>query len=224
MNNQALIICEKIAKYYPMGAVTVQALQEINLNIQAGEYAAVVGPSGSGKSTLMHILGCLDKPSSGRYDFDQEDVSQLSTKQLAYLRNQKIGFIFQAFHLLPQATALDNVALPLLYRKVSLNERREQAKRELERVGLADRMYHHPNELSGGQQQRVAIARALITRPKLLLADEPTGNLDSATGKAILSLFETCQQTGTTILVVTHDQQIAKQIPRIIRMQDGRIL
>lgn len=224
MNNSSLICCQNISKYYSTGAAAVYALCDINLEIHAGEYIALLGASGSGKSTLMNILGCLDQPSAGRYLFDNQEVSKLDTKQLALIRNRKIGFIFQAFHLLPHATALDNVALPLLYRGIGLQERREKARTELERVGLAARLHHHPNELSGGQQQRVAIARALVTKPKLLLADEPTGNLDSITGREIMNIFDECLSEGTTIIVVTHDEQLAKRMQRVIRLQDGRII
>jgi putative ABC transport system ATP-binding protein len=224
MNSDPLIRCENIDKDYQLGQISVHALQDINLTIHSGEYVAILGVSGSGKSTLMSILGCLDKPTRGRYFFDNVDISQLDTGQLAIIRNQKIGFIFQSFHLMPYATALENVALPLMYRGIKLKERQASARLELERVGLADRMQHHPNELSGGQQQRVAIARALVTKPKLLLADEPTGNLDSASGKEIMKIFDDCLKAGATIAVVTHDNQLAKRMQKVIRLQDGRIV
>jgi putative ABC transport system ATP-binding protein len=224
MNNYPLIHCENIYKDYQLGQVSVHALQDINLSIDKGEYVAVLGASGSGKSTLMSILGCLDQPTGGHYFFDGVDVSRLNTKQLALIRNQKIGFIFQAFHLMPYATALDNVALPLIYRGMNLQERQARARIELERVGLADRMLHHPSELSGGQQQRVAIARALVTKPKLLLADEPTGNLDSSSGKDIMAIFDACLKEGATIIVVTHDNQLAKRMQKTLRLQDGKLV
>jgi putative ABC transport system ATP-binding protein len=219
-----LIKCEQICKYYQMGSETVHALDDINLSVNTGEYIAILGKSGSGKSTLMNILGCLDTPTSGRYYLDGQDVSGLSQQQLAYVRNQKIGFIFQGFHLLPHASALDNVALPLLYRGVSVKARRAKAQAFLEQVGLGNRIAHLPGELSGGQQQRVAIARALITEPALLLADEPTGNLDSQSGEEVMQIFDKLIAAGKTIMVVTHDNHLAKQMQRIIRLQDGKIL
>lgn len=224
MNDTPLIRCEQINKYYKMGAETIHALEQINLTVTQGEYIAVLGASGSGKSTLMNILGCLDHPSSGQYYLDGEDVSHLSMPRLARIRNQKIGFIFQGFHLLPYANALDNVALPLMYRGVKLIERRRQAQALLERVGLGQRLTHLPSELSGGQQQRVAIARALINQPQLILADEPTGNLDSHSGQEVMDIFSELLAGGKTIIVVTHDNQLAQRMSRIIRLQDGKMV
>ncbi len=218
-----LIQCEHLCKYYQRGDEQVKALDDINFSVDQGEYIAILGPSGSGKSTLMNILGCLDLPTSGRYVLDGEEVSQMNFRQLAQIRNHKIGFIFQGFHLLPHASALDNVALPLLYRGIRMAERRKQAKALLELVGLGERINHLPSELSGGQQQRVAIARALITQPQLILADEPTGNLDSQSGQAVMHLFDQLLAEGKTIMVVTHDNELAKKMNRTLLIRDGRL-
>src|SRR5512147_1119760 len=215
-----MIEIEQVTKVYQMGETEVRALNGISLKIDDGEWAAITGPSGSGKSTLMAILGCLDSPTSGSYRLDGLDVAQMRDDQLAAVRNQKIGFVFQQFNLLARTSALENVELPLLYS--SQNHRRDRAKAALEAVGLKDRMDHRPNELSGGQQQRVAIARALVTEPSILLADEPTGNLDSKTGKEIMTLFSDLHRTrGITVIFVTHDPAIAANAQRVIHIKDG---
>ena len=206
-----------------MGTETVHALREVSLEIQKGEYVAIMGPSGSGKSTLMNLLGCLDTPSGGSYELNGIRVSQMNDNQLAEIRNREIGFIFQTFNLLPRSDALRNVELPLIYAGVSPAPRRKTALETLASVGLADRVHHQPNELSGGQRQRVAVARALVNRPSILLADEPTGNLDSKTGTEIMGLFENLSNNGNTIIVVTHEEAIARQSRRIIRIRDGLI-
>jgi len=218
-----MINMQAISREYRSGESVVHALRDADLNINAGEYLAILGPSGSGKSTLMHILGCLDSPSSGRYLLDGQDISQLDVNAMARVRNRTIGFVFQRFHLLPRASALQNVAMPLRFAGVKTAERNRRATELLEKVGLNDRIHHLPSELSGGQQQRVAIARALANNPKLLLADEPTGNLDSVSGAAIIELLEELHKEGTTIVVVTHDEQLAGRTPRVIRMLDGSI-
>ena len=218
-----MIEIENITKVYQMGDMEVRALNGITLKIEDGEWTAITGPSGSGKSTLMAILGCLDSPTSGSYRFDGIDVAKMRDDQLAAVRNKKIGFVFQQFNLLARTSALENVELPLLYS--SVNHRRERAKSALEAVGLGDRMTHHPNELSGGQQQRVAIARALVTEPTILLADEPTGNLDSKTSKEIMELFgELHSMRGITVIFVTHDPTIAANAHRIIHIMDGVVV
>ncbi len=219
-----LIELRDVRKVYSTGRLEVQALRGIDLEVGRNEYVAIVGPSGSGKSTLMNILGCLDTPSSGSYTLSGEAVAGLDRNRLAEIRNRHIGFVFQSFNLLPYATALENVELPLLFAGVSTKERRERAAAMLERVELGDRMEHKPTELSGGQMQRVAIARALVNRPTILLADEPTGNLDSASGKAIVSLFEELHAAGQTIVLITHDSGIAKLASRVVRVQDGQIV
>jgi putative ABC transport system ATP-binding protein len=217
-----MIEIENITKVYQMGETEVRALNGVSLKIEDGDWVAITGPSGSGKSTLMAILGCLDTPTSGVYRLDGVDVAKMRDDQLAAVRNKKIGFVFQQFNLLARTSALENVELPLLYS--SVNHRHDRAKAALEAVGLADRINHHPNELSGGQQQRVAIARALVTEPSILLADEPTGNLDSKTGKEIMELFADLHQTrGITVIFVTHDPTIAANAHRIIHIMDGVI-
>ena len=213
-----------IRKVYSMGRMTVEALRGIDLQIAANEYVAVVGPSGSGNSTLMNILGCLDTPTSGEYVLSGETVGTLDRNQLAEIRNKRIGFVFQNFNLLPYASALENVELPLLFGGVGTRERHERAAAMLERVGLQDRMEHKPTELSGGQMQRVAIARALVNDPAIVLADEPTGNLDSASGQAIVTLFRELHAAGQTIVLITHDSGVAKLASRVVRMQDGEIV
>ena len=218
-----LIQLDSITRTYSMGSVEVQALRGIDLAIEHNEYLAVMGPSGSGKSTLLNILGCLDRPSSGRFRLADRDVSQLSDLELSRVRNAFVGFVFQTFNLLPRATALNNVETPLIYAGVRGRERRHRAKRALEHVGLGNRMHHRPNELSGGERQRVAIARALVNEPSLILADEPTGNLDSATGDEIMQLLDDLHEAGNTILLVTHENHVAKHAKRRILMRDGQI-
>lgn len=210
-NNFSLIDCQAINKRYRMGSIDVDALRGIELQVRQGEYMAILGPSGSGKSTLMNILGCLDSPSSGRYLLNKHDVSDLSRNELAQIRNKEIGFVFQSFNLLAHASAVDNVALPLVYRGVATEERKQRAAQLLEQIGLGSRLHHLPNELSGGQRQRVAIARALVTDPNLILADEPTGNLDSQSGKEIIALFEALAAANKTIIIVTHDLKLAER-------------
>jgi len=222
-NNHALIELDAVSKTYSMGDVEVRALDGVSARIAAGEFAAVMGSSGSGKSTLMNILGCLDRPTSGTYELDGEDVSHLSRDALAEIRNRKIGFVFQVFNLLPRATAFHNVELPLIYRGTKKKDREEKTRRALTMVEMSERMTHRPNELSGGERQRVAIARALVNEPSLLLADEPTGNLDSKTGQEILKLFRKLHDQGNTIILVTHDKDVALQTERIISIRDGRI-
>src|SRR5262247_547301 len=218
-----VIDIENITKDYVMGEEVVRALRGVTLQIRRNEYIAIMGPSGSGKSTLMNMLGCLDTPTSGRYEFNGRDVSEMNDDELAAIRNREIGFVFQTFNLLPRATALHNVELPLVYAGIPKEERLAQAKRALEMVDLAERMTHKPNELSGGQRQRVAIARALVMGPAILLADEPTGNLDSQTGEEIMKLFERLHEAGNTIILVTHERDIADHAHRTIFIRDGRI-
>jgi len=212
-----------LEREFLLGTTTVRALRGVNVRIQPGEYVAIVGPSGSGKTTLMNVIGCLDTPTIGSYRLDGEEVSQLDDDQLSHVRNAKIGFIFQSFNLLPRSTALDNVALPLVYAGASRSERRQAAQRALERVQLGNRSDHRPDQLSGGQRQRVAVARALVNEPKLLLADEPTGNLDQKTGAEIVKLFETLNEEGMTVVLVTHDPELAKRAKRRVRIVDGLI-
>ena len=219
-----LIKLEDIRRYYTVGTEVVHALNGVTFQVPKGEWVAIIGQSGSGKSTLMNVLGCLDTPTAGRYWLNGKDVSHMSDNELADIRNQEIGFIFQTFQLLPRETALGNVELPLIYRGLRSKERRERARAALDQVGLSHRVTHRPNELSGGQRQRVAIARALVTEPSLLLADEPTGNLDSATGLEIIGLFEQLYKAGHTICLVTHEPTLAARCPRAIRISDGLIV
>ncbi|AXJ00528.1 putative ABC transport system ATP-binding protein [Cyclonatronum proteinivorum] len=219
--NSALIDIYEMTKTYFMGHQRVDALRGVSLSIKQNEYVAIMGPSGSGKSTLMNMLGCLDTPSSGTYHLNGQDVSKLSDDELAGVRNKEIGFVFQTFNLLPRSTCLSNVELPLIYAGMPADERRKRAIEMLESVNLGDRIYHRPNELSGGQRQRVAVARALINNPSIILADEPTGNLDSKTGVEIMRLFEKLYLGGNTIIVVTHEEEIAAHARRIIRLRDG---
>jgi putative ABC transport system ATP-binding protein len=219
----AIIQAEDLWRTYQMGAEEILALRGVSFQIQKGEYVAVMGPSGSGKSTLMNLIGCLDTPSKGRYVLRGKVVSEMNDDELAAVRNREIGFVFQTFNLLPRATALHNVELPLVYAGIPKEKRIEQAKHALEMVDLADRMTHKPNELSGGQRQRVAVARALVMNPSILLADEPTGNLDTATGEEIMRLFERLHDEGNTIILVTHEKDIADHARRTISIRDGRI-
>ncbi len=219
-----MISLEGISRHYQMGPTLVKAIDEINLSIGKGEFVSIVGPSGSGKSTLMNIIGCLDSPSGGEYRLSEESVAGLPKNRLAEIRNRHIGFVFQTFNLLPRISAVENVELPLIYAGVGPKERRLRAMEMLERVGLADRATHVPSELSGGQRQRVAIARALSGRPEVLLADEPTGALDTKTGAEIMGLFRELQQEGVTLIMVTHDPDVARQGRRIVQIRDGKIL
>jgi putative ABC transport system ATP-binding protein len=219
----AVIELKDITRHFKIGEVEVQALRGVNLVINRGEYVALMGPSGSGKSTLMNILGCLDTPTSGSYVLNNNNVSNLTDNELAEIRNKEIGFVFQTFNLLARSTALDNVALPLVYAGKSKKDRTQRAKDVLSNVGLSDRMTHKPNELSGGQRQRVAIARALVNDPSIILADEPTGNLDTKTSYEIMELMEEIHQKGNTVVIVTHEEDIARRAKRIVRMRDGKI-
>lgn len=221
--SEKVIEIEHISKIYIMGNQEVKALRDVSLDIKKNEYVALMGPSGSGKSTLMNILGCLDTPTNGKYDFKGNDVSSMSDNELAEIRNSEIGFVFQTFNLLARSNALKNVELPLIYSGISKTKRREMAKSKLIEVGLGDRMDHKPNELSGGQRQRVAVARALATDPAIILADEPTGNLDTKTGEEIMQLFGDLWKRGHTIILVTHEEEIAQHAHRIIRLRDGLI-
>lgn len=221
MSNSTIIEARDIHKEYRMGTQTVHALRGVSFEIKKNEYVAIMGPSGSGKSTMMNIIGCLDTPSKGDYILNGHDVKNLTDNQLAEVRNREIGFVFQTFNLLPRSTALANVELPLIYSGIKASERRKRAVEVLEKVGLTDRMHHKPNELSGGQRQRVAVARALINNPSILLADEPTGNLDSKTGQEIMELFEELYAAGNTIILVTHEEEIAEHARRIVRLRDG---
>jgi putative ABC transport system ATP-binding protein len=221
--NESIINIEHISKVYTIGDVIVRALQDVSLTITKNEYVAIMGPSGSGKSTLMNMLGCLDTPSGGKYDFKGKNVSLMTDNDLAEIRNSEIGFVFQTFNLLSRSNALHNVELPLIYAGISSAERKERARQALISVGLEDRMHHKPNELSGGQRQRVAVARALVTNPAIILADEPTGNLDSRTGEEIMALFNEIHSKGNTIILVTHEEDIARHAARIIRLKDGLV-
>lgn len=224
MNNSVVINLQQITKLYDMGgAEEVHALRGVSLQIHGNEYVAIMGPSGSGKSTLMNIIGCLDTPTSGLYEFNGVNVSDMNDNQLAKVRNKEIGFVFQTFNLLARSNALHNVELPLIYGGVSSSDRKRLAAEALEQVGLADRKTHKPNELSGGQRQRVAVARALVNKPSILLADEPTGNLDTKTGDEIMTLFEELHRKGNTIIVVTHEESVAEHAHRIIRVRDGLV-
>jgi putative ABC transport system ATP-binding protein len=216
-----VIRIENLTRFYTIGEETVRALNGINLSIEKNEYVALMGPSGSGKSTLMNIIGCLDTPTSGEYFLNGPNVAQLSDSELAAIRNKEIGFVFQTFNLLPRLTALQNVALPLVYAGIPEAERLKKAKEVLEQVGLGDRIKHRPNELSGGQRQRVAVARALVNHPSIILADEPTGNLDSKTSEEIMQLLDIIHQAGNTIVLVTHEEDIALRAKRVVRMRDG---
>jgi putative ABC transport system ATP-binding protein len=218
-----LILMNELTRVYDLGPQKIYALNGVNLTIEQGEYVAIMGPSGSGKSTLMNIIGCLDTPSSGSYLLDGVPVESLNDDELAAIRNKKIGFVFQTFNLLARTTALQNVELPLVYAKIPRAERRRLAEEALVAVGLGDRMGHQPNELSGGQRQRVAIARALVNKPSLLLADEPTGNLDSTTGREILDLFHELHARGNSIIMVTHEDDVAREAKRIIHIRDGKV-
>lgn len=218
-----IIDIKHIRKEYIMGNQLIEALKNVSLAIEKNEYVALMGPSGSGKSTLMNILGCLDTPTSGSYKLNGTEVSEMTDDELAHIRNKEIGFIFQTFNLLPRLTALENVALPMVYAGVNKTERNMRAEKVMQMVGLADRMHHKPNELSGGQRQRVAIARALVNNPSIILADEPTGNLDTKTSHEIMNIFEEINAEGNTIIVVTHEEDIAKHAKRIVRLRDGLI-
>ena len=219
-----LILVQQVGKVYRMGDVEVTALRDVSLTIEAGEFVAIMGASGSGKSTLMNILGCLDRPTSGDYLLAGRDVSQMSRSELAEVRNRMLGFVFQSFNLLARTSAVENVGLPLQYAGVPYHDRRQRAEEALHQVGLGDRLQHHPSQMSGGQQQRVAIARALVMRPKLILADEPTGNLDSHTSMEIMTLLQELWRAGMTIVMVTHESDIAEYASRVVVMKDGRIL
>ena len=218
-----IIRIEGLTKHYRIGDEVIKALNGVDLSIRKNEYVALMGPSGSGKSTIMNIIGCLDTPTSGSYFLNGPDVAQLSDNELAEIRNKEIGFVFQTFNLLPRYSALDNVALPLVYAGVPKEERQERAKQALISVGLGDRLHHKPNELSGGQRQRVAVARALVNRPSIILADEPTGNLDTKTSHEIMGLFDDIHAAGNTIVIVTHEEDIARMARRIVRMRDGKV-
>jgi putative ABC transport system ATP-binding protein len=218
-----MIKMEKIWRVFDIGKVKVEALRGIDLDIKEGEFMAIMGPSGSGKSTLMHIMGCLDTPSKGSYALDGEKIEELDDNQLAEIRNEKVGFVFQSFNLLPYANAYENVELPLIFKGVNASQRHKKVLEVLERVGLSDRMNHKPSELSGGQQQRVAIARAMVNDPRIIMADEPTGNLDSQSGKEIINLFNDLWKQGNTIVMITHDESIAQRCERVIHLKDGKI-
>jgi len=221
---QAVIVTSQVGRHYQMGDTIVHALRDVDVQIDRGEYAAIMGPSGSGKSTLMNIIGCLDTPDDGSYELNGRLVSNLGDRELAKVRNKEIGFVFQTFNLLNRTSAQHNVEMPLIYAGISRKARNERAVEVLTKVGLADRMHHRPSELSGGQRQRVAIARALVTSPSILLADEPTGNLDSSTAREIMQVFDELHDSGNTIILVTHDEDVANHADRVIRLLDGRVV
>jgi putative ABC transport system ATP-binding protein len=218
-----IINIENLEKNYMLGSEKIRALRDVTLQIKENEFVAIMGPSGSGKSTMMNVIGCLDTPTSGSYHLEDQDVSKMNSDQLAEVRNQKIGFVFQTFNLLARANVLHNVELPLIYSGISTSERKQMAEQAIEKVGLADRMKHKPNELSGGQRQRVAIARALVNNPSIILADEPTGNLDSTTGEEIMRIFDHLHEAGNTVILVTHEDHIAEYAHRVIRLKDGQV-
>lgn len=224
MKTNNLLELKNVSKIYPMDGVEIKALNNVSLTVYRGEMTAVMGPSGSGKSTLMHLAGCLDTPSSGQVIFQNQDISQLNETQLAHIRNQKIGFVFQSFNLIPRTSAINNVMLPLYYRGLEETQRRQKAYQVLKKVGLQDRTEHRPNQLSGGEQQRVAIARALVNQPVIIMADEPTGNLDTKTGHEIMEMLIELNRQGNTIVVVTHEEEIAQMTKRIIKIRDGQII
>lgn len=219
-----MIKIENLNKIYKTGSIAVEALKKVNIEVKPKEFVSIMGPSGSGKSTLMNILGCLDKPSGGQYELDGEKIEELNDVQLAVIRNKKIGFVFQSFNLLPRITALKNVELPMIYAGLSPRERKIRAVEALERVGLGERIHHKPNELSGGQKQRVAIARALVNSPAIILADEPTGNLDTKSGNEIMAIFQRLNEEGVTIVMVTHEPEIAQHTKRVITFRDGELI
>jgi len=223
-SNEVVVRIDQVTRFYLMGKVEVQALRGINLKIVRGEFVSIMGPSGCGKSTLMHIVGCLDRPTSGHVHLDEVDIDELDDNSLAEIRNKKVGFVFQTFNLLPKLNAIENVELPLIYAGISFDARRKKAAELLDIVGLKDRMFHKPSELSGGQSQRVAIARALANDPSIVLADEPTGNLDSKSGDEIIHLFQELNRRGITLIIVTHDQEIADHSKRIVRLKDGLVV
>jgi putative ABC transport system ATP-binding protein len=220
----SIIKIENISKVYDTGAVQVHALRDVNLSIEQGDFVAIMGQSGSGKSTLMNILGCLDRPTSGVYELDGINISKMESRELSSIRNKKIGFVFQSFNLIPRTSSLKNVELPMIYAKIGKKERRERAIELLEKVGLGERLDHMPNEISGGQKQRIAIARALANKPAIILADEPTGNLDTSSSEEIMNIFTELNKEGVTVIVVTHEDNIAKYTKRTIRFRDGQII